>query len=175
MSILNILLYPHPVLRSKCKPVETFDTELHQLLDNMVETMYVANGVGLAAPQIGVELQVTVIDTGDEEVGLLELVNPTIVEHSGELQAGEEGCLSFPEIYAPVERYPSVRVEAYNRKGELFSVEGDELLAVALQHEIDHLHGKLFIDYVNRFRQNQIRKQMKKRYGKKELFWTPSN
>lgn len=174
MSVLNILLFPHPTLRAKCKEVQSFDEKLHELLDDMAETMYVANGVGLAAPQIGVDLQVTVIDTGEERgVELLEIINPKIVERTGEPVVGEEGCLSFPDIYAPVERYPAVRVEAFNRHGEKYTIEGEELLAVALQHEIDHLHGKLFLDYTNRFRQNQIRKQMKRKYGKQDLFWTP--
>lgn len=175
MAVRNILLYPHPTLRAKCKNVESFDEQLHQLLDDMAETMYTANGVGLAAPQIGVDLQVTVIDAGDERgKDLMELINPTIVETDDVREVGEEGCLSFPEIYAPVERSTRVKVEAFDRNGEKYTVEGDGLLGVALQHEIDHLNGKLFIDYVGRFRHNQIRKQMKKRYGKGDLFWTPT-
>lgn len=174
MSVRDILLFPHPTLRVKCKPVEVFDAELHQLLDDMCETMYMARGLGLAAPQVGVELQVITIDTQREEGStLLELINPTILEHQGEPVLGEEGCLSFPDIYAPVTRYPFVRVQAHRRDGEIYEVEGEGLLAVALQHEIDHLHGKLFIDHQNRFRQDQIRKQMKKKYGKGEWFWTP--
>ncbi len=174
MAVRNILLYPHPTLRAKCKAVEVFDEELHKLLDDMAETMYTANGVGLAAPQIGVDLQVTVIDAGEERgKELIELINPKVVEVEGAPIVGEEGCLSFPDIYAPVERKPTVKVEAQDRNGEAFTVEGDGLLGVALQHEIDHLNGKLFIDYISRFRHNQIRKQMKKRYGKGDLFWTP--
>lgn len=174
MAVRNILLYPHPTLRAQCQPVDVFDQTLHELLDDMAETMYTAHGVGLAAPQVGVTLRVVVIDAQrDDASSLLELINPSILEHQGEPVMGEEGCLSFPEIYTPVPRYPHVKVQAFRRNGELYEVEGEGLLAVALQHEIDHLHGKLFLDFANRFRQDQIRKQMKKKYGKGEWFWTP--
>jgi peptide deformylase len=176
MAVLDILLYPHPTLRIECEKVETIDDEIIQILDDMAETMYTARGVGLAAPQVGIEKHITVIDPADvEERGseLIELINPVVVDTWGEKLEYEEGCLSFPDLYDKVKRPAGVRVEALNRKGESFTIEGEGLLSVVLQHEIDHLNGVLFIDYLSPMRQNAIKRKMKKRFGKGTLKITP--
>ena len=130
------------ILRKKCKPVKAFDEKLHLLLDDMAETMYAYNGVGLAAPQVGMLKRVVVIDIGE---GLVELINPEIIETSGE-QTGSEGCLSVPGKAGDVTRPNYVKVRAFNRNGEEYEVEGEELMARALCHEIDHLDGILYVD-----------------------------
>lgn len=142
MALRNIRLSTDEVLRKKCKPVKEITPSLLTLLDDMADTMYEANGVGLAAPQVGILKRVVVIDVGE---GLLELINPVILESSGS-QIDDEGCLSVPGKYAPVERPNYVKVEATDREGNRFRVEGEEFLARALCHEIDHLEGILYID-----------------------------
>lgn len=162
---LDILLYPHATLRENCEAVEEVDDEVRALLDEMAETMYIARGVGLAAPQVGITRRVIVIDVGEQGTRgdqIIELINPEIVETSEERKKGEEGCLSFPDIYGEVERHAWVRVEALNREGERFSMEGDGLLSVALQHEIDHLNGVLFLDYLGRLKQKMVKRKMQK-------------
>ncbi len=131
-------------LRKKCKPVENFDEKLWTLLDDMAESMYAANGVGLAANQVGVLRQVVVIDIDDEN-GLIELVNPEIIKTSG-TQNGQEGCLSFPRKFGDVKRPRAVTVKAQDRFGKEFTLSGEDLLARAFCHEIDHLSGKVFVD-----------------------------
>ncbi|MBQ8869158.1 MAG: peptide deformylase [Oscillospiraceae bacterium] len=131
-------------LRKKCKPVEKFDEKLWMLLDDMAETMYSTNGVGLAAIQVGVLRRAVVIDIEDEN-GLIELINPEVIKTSGE-QDGQEGCLSFPRKYGDVKRPNKVTVRAFDRHGKQFEITGQELLARALCHETDHLDGKVFID-----------------------------
>jgi peptide deformylase len=133
-----------PVLRTKAKPVTEITSAIEKLLDDMADTMYDADGVGLAAPQIGVSKRVVVIDVGQ---GLIELINPEIIEKRGS-QTGSEGCLSLPGLYGDVTRAMHVKVKALNRKGEEFELEGTEMLARCIQHEIDHLDGILFIDYL---------------------------
>lgn len=146
MATLDIVLHPHRALYTAAKPVEQFNADLHAFLDDMVETMYAANGVGLAANQVNVLQRVTVIDIGtEEEPQLIELINPTIVERSGSI-TWEEGCLSFPQVYEKVKRANKVTVRYQDRHGEFQEIEGEELLAVALQHELDHLDGICFID-----------------------------
>lgn len=164
MAILDILLYPDKALTVECEEVKEIDQETLKFLDDLAETMYFAEGVGLAAPQVGVTKQITVIDVEPQNQGssLIELINPKIIEHQGKQLKRSEGCLSFPKIYEPVSRYERVVVEALNRKGEVFTIEADGLLAVALQHEIDHLKGILFIDYLGSFRQSMIKRKMKK-------------
>jgi peptide deformylase len=142
MAFRNILVDENPRLRKKSKPVEKFDTKLHQLLDDMAETMYEAKGLGLAAPQVGVLRRAVVIDVGE---GLIELINPVIVKAEGQ-QREEEGCLSLPEKQGIVLRPAKVTVHALNRDGKNIKLTGEGLLARALCHEIDHLEGVLFID-----------------------------
>lgn len=142
MAIRNIVEYGDPVLRKVCRTQLNFDERLHQMLDDMAETMYKAEGVGLAAPQIGILRRVCVIDVGE---GIVELINPVIVETDGE-QCGEEGCLSLPGKSKTVTRPNKVTVRAQNRYGENIVVTGEELFARALCHEIDHLDGVLYID-----------------------------
>ncbi len=143
MAIRNIVKIGDDVLRKTCRTQLTFDERLHQILDDMAETMYKADGVGLAAPQVGILRRYCVIDVGD---GIIELINPVITETSGS-QTGEEGCLSIPNNHATVTRPMKVSVRAQNRYGENITVTGEGLLARALCHEIDHLDGVLYIDY----------------------------
>lgn len=149
MAIRVIVKHPDPILREKTVPVKNVNQHIIKLLDDMAETMYAAEGVGLAAPQVGVSKRVAVIDVGDEN-GLIELINPEIISKNGE-QIGPEGCLSFPGLVAEVRRAKKCKVRALNRYGEEFELEGEDLLARALQHEIDHLNGVLFIDLAERF------------------------
>lgn len=149
MAIRVIVKHPDPVLREKTVKVKNINKNIIKLLDDMAETMYHAEGVGLAAPQVGVSKRVTVINVGDEN-GLIELINPEIISKSGE-QMGPEGCLSFPGLVGEVRRAQKCKVRALNRHGEVFEIEGEDLLARAFQHEIDHLNGVLFTDLVERY------------------------
>ena len=142
MSVLDIRRAGDPVLKEKAKPVAKITKTVRSLLDNMVQTMQEADGVGLAAPQVGVSLRVVVIDVGE---GLIELINPEIVASEG-CETGTEGCLSIPGMYGDVERFTSVTVQGLDRQGAPITVQGSGLLARALQHEIDHLEGVLFIE-----------------------------
>jgi peptide deformylase len=152
MSILPIRVLGDPVLREETKPVEAFTPELQQLVDDMFETMHAAHGVGLAAPQVGRTERLTVLDVhGERHV----LVNPEIVEREGSLK-WEEGCLSIPELYGEVVRSARVVVEAVDAQGKPVRIEGTELLGVCLQHEIDHLHGKLFIDHLSFLKRQKL-------------------
>ncbi len=144
MAIRIIVKAPDPVLREVSKPVTKINKNIHKLLDDMAETMYDAEGVGLAAPQIGILKRVIVIDVGDEH-GLIEMINPEIIASSGE-QFGPEGCLSIPGIRGDVRRAEKVTVKGLDRDGNEITIEGSELLARAFQHEIDHLNGILFTD-----------------------------
>ncbi len=146
MSLLDIHVLGSPVLRKETTPVETIDQDLQRLIDDMFETMYAAHGIGLAAPQVGRLERVTVIDVDRQHP--LVFVNPEIVDVEGSAKA-EEGCLSIPEIYGDVERPAHVVVRALDREGRPFQIEAAELLARCIQHEVDHLHGKLFIDYLS--------------------------
>ncbi|MBY0598371.1 peptide deformylase [Bacillus bingmayongensis] len=149
MAVLEIVKHPDEVLETPCERVINFDKKLVNLLKDMHETMLVADGVGLAAPQVGVSLQVAVVDIGDD-TGKIELINPVILEKRGE-QVGPEGCLSFPGLYGEVERAEYIKVRAQNRRGKIFLLEADGFLARAIQHEIDHLHGVLFTSKVTRY------------------------
>ncbi|MGI5884400.1 MAG: peptide deformylase [Candidatus Spyradocola sp.] len=142
MALRTIVKVGDDVLRKKCKPVTMIDSRIHELLDDMAETMHKANGVGLAAPQVGLLKRIVVIDIGE---GVIELINPEILSREGE-QTGEEGCLSVPDKWLPVTRPNKVKVRALNRFGKSFTMEGEGLLARAFCHEIDHLEGRLFID-----------------------------
>ena len=147
MGLRKILSDEEPSLHKVCRPVEKFDGRLHKLLDDMVETMQDAHGVGLAAPQIGILRRVVVVDTGDE---VLELVNPTLLETDGE-QLGAEGCLSVPGKYGLVNRPYYAKVRAQNRYGEWFEAEGEEIIARCFCHELDHLDGIVYTEVMERF------------------------
>lgn len=147
MPVLEIKKAGDPVLREKCQPINTFDRKLRLLLNNMADTMYKADGVGLAAPQIGLSIAVVVIDVGE---GIIEMINPKIIEREGTIE-DTEGCLSVPGIYGTVERSARVVAEFQNRYGKKRTIEGTELLARAIQHELDHLEGVLFTDKVTSF------------------------
>ena len=144
MAVREIVKVGDDVLTKKCRPVENFDAKLHKLLDDMADTLYDANGAGLAAPQVGILRRVCIVDIGDED-GLIELINPEIIKQSGK-QHELEGCLSVPGMWGYVERPAKVKVKAQDRYGKEFEIEGTELLAIALCHEIDHLSGILFTD-----------------------------
>lgn len=151
MSVLDLRVLGDPVLRQETKPVAAVTDELRRLIDDMFETMRLAKGIGLAAPQVGRPERITVIDVGDSDVGPLALVNPEIVEREGTVK-GEEGCLSIPDVYGDVERASRVVVKALDRDGKPITIDTEgqpEILARCFQHEIDHLHGKLFIDHLS--------------------------
>lgn len=147
MGLRNILTDKDPALHKVCRPVEKFDKRLHKLLDDMAQTLAEANGVGLAAPQVGILRRVVLVDTGDQ---VLELVNPTLLETSGE-QVGAEGCLSVPGRYGLVKRPYFAKVRAQDRNGNWFEVEGEELIARCFCHELDHLDGILYTEVMERF------------------------
>lgn len=161
MAILNILHFPDPRLRIKAMPVTEVNASVHKLLDDMLETMYAAPGVGLAATQVNVAKRIITIDVSEEQNAPLCLINPEIIDRKGE-EIMEEGCLSVPGIYEPVERCEWVRVRSLGRDGNVFEMEADKLLGVCIQHEIDHLEGKLFVDYLSEVKRLRIRKQMEK-------------
>ncbi|CAN5795927.1 peptide deformylase [soil metagenome] len=161
--IREIRLLGDPILRRRTMPVERFDAELAAFLDDLVETMYAAEGVGLAAPQVGDPRRVTVIDIGEERDGsrVIELVNPTILRSEGTVPS-EEGCLSIPGLVETIERAAQVEVEYRDRSGERHVVSGTELLSRALQHEIDHLEGILFIDYLGPLKRRMVVREWRK-------------
>jgi peptide deformylase len=153
VSVLGIHVLGSPILRQETEPVAAVTDEIRRLIDDMFETMYLAHGIGLAAPQVGRRERVTVVDAERDRTQPrpLVLVNPMIVSRDGSVR-GEEGCLSIPEIYGDVDRAATVIVRALDRDGQPFEIEGTELLGRCLQHEIDHLHGRLFIDYLSLFK-----------------------
>ncbi|MBL4672662.1 MAG: peptide deformylase [Arenicella sp.] len=162
MAILEILVYPDQRLRTVAKPVEAVDDSIRLLVKDMTETMYDANGIGLAATQVDVHKQVIVMDLSDERNQPRVLINPTINEQDGE-QEHDEGCLSVPEYYAPVKRAESIIITALDEQGEIYQLEAEGLLAVCIQHEMDHLAGKVFVDYLSRLKQDRIKKKLVKR------------
>ena len=162
MAILNILEFPDSRLRTIAKPVAVVDDEVRQLIDDMFETMYEAPGIGLAATQVNVHQRVVVIDVSEDKSGLLALINPEIIARSGE-QVCEEGCLSVPGIYDKVTRAEKVRVRALNPKGETFEFDAEGLLAVCVQHELDHLDGKVFVEYLSQLKQTRIKGKLAKK------------
>lgn len=162
MAILDILNYPDPRLHTVAAPVKSVDDGIRRLVDDMAETMYDAPGIGLAATQVNIHQQVIVIDTSEDKRDLRVFINPRIVEHSGRQQY-EEGCLSVPGVYENVTRAERIRVEALGRDGQPFTLEAEGLLAVCIQHEIDHLLGKVFVEYLSPLKQSRIKHKMKKR------------
>ncbi len=161
MSILHVLHYPDPQLRIIAEPVPEVSRDIRTLIDDMLETMYDAPGVGLAAPQVDVAKRVIVVDITEDKSKPLALVNPEIMRRQGTVQM-EEGCLSVPGIYEPVERAEWIKVRALDRGGHVLDIETDGVLAVCIQHEIDHLDGKLFVDYLSELKRARIRKKMEK-------------
>lgn len=161
MAILTILEFPDDRLRKRAAPVELFDQSLQQLVDDMLETMYAAPGIGLAATQVNVHKRVIVIDISEEKNAPVCLINPEITDRSGSDEL-EEGCLSVPGIYEKVKRAHSVRVRARTPQGEVAELEAEGLLAVCIQHEIDHLDGHLFVDRLSPLKRQMVRKRIKK-------------
>ncbi|MBL8446113.1 MAG: peptide deformylase [Zoogloeaceae bacterium] len=162
MALLPILRYPDPKLHRVAAPVAAVDAGIRKLVADMAETMYEAPGIGLAATQVGALVRVIVIDVTEDKTGLRALINPEILERIGE-QVCEEGCLSVPGIYEKVARAERVRVAALNTEGERFEFEAEGLLAVCVQHEIDHLDGKVFVDYLSPLKQGRIKAKLAKR------------
>src|ERR1700740_2947624 len=162
MAKLNILRYPDPRLHVVAKPVAVVDARIRQLVDDMLETMYAAPGVGLAATQVDVHERVIVIDVSDAHDELRAFINPEIIWSSDERKIHEEGCPSLPGIYDNVERAEQVRVRALNEKGETFELDCEGLLAVCIQHEMDHLMGKVFVEYLSSLKQTRIKNKMNK-------------
>ena len=163
MAVIEIRKYPESVLKKKAEPVTTFDDRLQQLVDDMVETMYAAPGVGLAAPQVGISKRLAVIDISsrDEQYPLIVLINPCIIESEGEIYF-EEGCLSLPEYTAKVRRAESLVVQAQDREGRKIEIEAGGLLSIAMQHELDHLDGILLIDRISPIKREFFKKRFKK-------------
>ncbi|MFT6733236.1 MAG: peptide deformylase [Polaribacter sp.] len=161
MPILEILEYPDPRLRTKATPIYDFGEGLQQQIDSMFETMYAAPGVGLAATQVDYHKQLFVLDTSENKDTPLVFINPEITELRG-VEEMEEGCLSFPGVYATIERAESLTINALDREGKEFTMDADDLLAVCVQHELDHLQGKLFVDYLSTLKRNRIRKKLLK-------------
>jgi peptide deformylase len=168
MAILDIVTYPDKFLKQPTKQVENIDGALQELIDNMGETMYQAPGIGLAAIQVGIDQSMLIYDISspDEERSMNVLVNPRIIENEGEVLSENEGCLSVPEYRSDVKRFASILVEAYDRDEKLLRFEAQDLLSIVLQHEIDHLNGKLFIDRISTLKKQlyarRVQKQLKR-------------
>ena len=163
MALLEILKFPDERLRTRAKPVEAVTDDIRQLVDDMFETMYAAPGIGLAATQVNVHQRIVVIDISADKDQPLCLINPDIIEKDG-IEQHEEGCLSVPGIYETVERAEHIKVKALNREGEEYVLETGDLLAICIQHELDHLEGKLFVDYLSPLKRNRIKKKLEKHY-----------
>jgi peptide deformylase len=161
MALLPILHYPDPRLHTRAKPVTVVDAAVRKLAADMAETMYAAPGIGLAATQVDVHQRLLVLDISEDKSQLQAFINPEILARTGECE-GEEGCLSVPGIYETVKRSERVRVRALNLDGQTFEVEADGLLAVCLQHEMDHLEGKVFVEYLSRLKLSRIKAKLTK-------------
>jgi len=168
MAKLNILAYPDPRLHTVAKPVAEVDARIRQLVDDMLENMYAADGVGLAATQVDVHERVIVIDTSEGRDDPRVLINPELVAVSDEKVIGDEGCLSVPTIYDKVERHARVTVRALDRDGQSYQFDADGLLAVCVQHEMDHLMGKVFVEYLSPLKRNRIKTKMLKKLRDEE-------
>ena len=164
MARLEILEFPDPRLRTIAEPVEQVDDALRQLIDDMFETMYDAPGIGLAATQVNVHKRLLVMDVSEQGDQPLVFINPEVTPITGETKPYDEGCLSVPGFYETVERPDRVLIKALDRDGKPFEMEADGLLAVCIQHELDHLNGKLFVDYVSRLKRDRIRKKLEKQH-----------
>ena len=168
MALLPILRFPDPRLQKIARPVDKIDDSIHQLAANMAETMYEAPGIGLAATQVDVHLRVVVIDVSEERNALRVFINPEILSCDG-LALGEEGCLSVPAVYDKVPRARQVTVRALDANGQPFTVEADGLLAVCLQHELDHLEGKVFVEYLSPLKRNRIKTKLLKQLKEEQV------
>ncbi len=164
MSILDILEFPDPRLRNKAVPVTEVDQNIQKIVDDMFETMYQAKGIGLAATQVNIHQRIIVIDVSEERNQPQVFINPEITILDEEPESYDEGCLSVPGFYESIERPKRVRVEALNKQGEAFIIEPEGVLAVCIQHEVDHLEGKLFVDYISPMKRNRIRKKLEKQH-----------
>ncbi|WP_216152647.1 peptide deformylase [Polynucleobacter sp. JS-Safj-400b-B2] len=163
MALLTVLCYPDPRLHKVAKPVAKVDARIQKIVTDMAETMYEAPGVGLAATQVDVHERIVVIDVSDEQNELMVFINPEIIWASPETKAWREGCLSVPDFYDEVERPSEIRVKALDVDGKEFEITADGLLAVCLQHELDHLQGKVFVEYLSILKRTRISQKMKKR------------
>lgn len=161
MAILTILEFPDERLRQKAKPVGKVDDDIRKLIDDMFETMYAAPGIGLAATQVNVQRRLLVLDISEEKNQPLALINPELLTREGQ-EESDEGCLSVPGVFEKVKRAEKIRIRALNRDGESFEMDANGLLAVCIQHEIDHLEGKLFVDYLSPLKRQLARKKVKK-------------
>ncbi len=161
MPLLEILKYPDPRLRTVALPVAEVNDEIRQLISDLFETMYLAPGIGLAASQVDVHQRIVVMDISEDKSQPLCFINPEILELSGKVSS-EEGCLSVPDVYESVERAEKIRVKALNRDGKEFELQADEMLAVCIQHEMDHLDGKLFVDYISPLKRQRLKKKLSK-------------
>ena len=170
MARLEILEFPDPRLRTRAQPVQIFDAQLGRLIDDMLETMYAAPGIGLAATQVNVHRRVLVIDISETRDQPQVFINPEILQQDG-TEVSEEGCLSVPQIFEEVQRAARVRVRAQDRHGKVFERDLEGLLAVCLQHEMDHLQGKLFVDYLSALKRDRIRRKLEK--NRREHTTTP--
>jgi peptide deformylase len=164
MAKLTILEFPDPRLRTVAQAVSEVNSAIRQIIDDMFETMYAAPGVGLAATQVNVHQQIIVVDVREEKTQPLVFINPQITVQDEELESYDEGCLSVPGFYEPVERPRGVKVEALDKQGNAFFIEPEGLLAVCIQHEVDHLQGKLFVDYLSSMKRQRIRKKLEKQH-----------
>ncbi|MBC7470186.1 MAG: peptide deformylase [Ramlibacter sp.] len=162
MALLPILCYPDPKLHTVARPVQAVDGRIKALISDMLETMYEADGIGLAATQVDVHERLIVIDVSGERNAPLVLINPQVIWASEEKQVNDEGCLSVPGIYDGVERPSSIKVEALDREGRLQTIEAEAILAVCIQHEMDHLLGKVFVEYLSPLKRNRIKTKMLK-------------
>lgn len=167
MALLEILEYPDPRLRTKAQPISDFGAGLQQQIDDMFETMYAAPGIGLAATQVNIHKQLFIMDVSQDNDSPLVFINPEIVERRG-VEEMEEGCLSFPGVYAKVERADEVVVKAFDREGKPFTLDASGLQAVCIQHELDHIQGKLFVDYLSPLKRQRIRKKLEKEKKSKQ-------
>ena len=167
MALLPILQFPDPRLRTVAKPIESVDKRVKRLADDMLETMYDAPGIGLAATQVNVHERILVIDVSEEKTNPQVFINPAIEILSEEMESYDEGCLSIPGFYESVERPSKVRVNALDKDGKEFVIEPEGLLAVCVQHEIDHLNGKLFVDYISPVKRQRIRSKLEKQQKKR--------
>ncbi|MFM2481278.1 peptide deformylase [Celerinatantimonas sp. YJH-8] len=162
MAVLDVLKFPDERLRKVAKPVEKITPEIQQIVDDMFDTMYAEDGVGLAATQVNVHQRIVVMDCSDTRDQRITLINPEITAKNAACALNEEGCLSVPEYRADVERATEVTVQALNREGEAFEIQATGLLAICIQHELDHLMGKLFIDYLSPLKRQRVRQKMEK-------------